>query len=379
MKPEHDTKPGEAGEIILELRQVSKRFGDVTAVDEVSLRIARGEFITFLGPSGSGKTTTLMIVAGFLKASGGGILLDGKPLDPLPPYKRDIGMVFQHYALFPHMTVAQNIAFPLQMRKLPKDEIAGRVKHALDLVGLPDHGMRRPAQLSGGQQQRVALARAMVFNPRVLLMDEPLGALDKKLREQMQIEIMRIHRNIEATILYVTHDQEEALVMSDRIAVFNHGRIVQVDTAEKIYDAPATPFIADFVGESNFLSGRAADIAGGIARLDGVDGVDRESPLRGLCGAGCVSGAPAVMVVRPERINIAPDSSAAPVAENSIAGRVSDIIYLGQARKYIVDTARGVEFSALQQSRVGDAIDMPVGTAVRLSWRAEDAVILKDQ
>lgn len=379
MKPEHDTKPGEAGEIILELRQVSKRFGDVTAVDEVSLRIARGEFITFLGPSGSGKTTTLMIVAGFLKASGGGILLDGKPLDPLPPYKRDIGMVFQHYALFPHMTVAQNIAFPLQMRKLPKDEIAGRVKHALDLVGLPDHGMRRPAQLSGGQQQRVALARAMVFNPRVLLMDEPLGALDKKLREQMQIEIMRIHRNIEATILYVTHDQEEALVMSDRIAVFNHGRIVQVDTAEKIYDAPATPFIADFVGESNFLSGRAADIAGGIARLDGVDGVDRESPLRGLCGAGCVSGAPAVMVVRPERINIAPDSSAAPVAENSIAGRVSDIIYLGQARKYIVDTARGVEFSALQQSRVGDAIDMPVGTAVRLSWRAEDAVILKEQ
>ncbi|MDD9823475.1 MAG: ABC transporter ATP-binding protein [Gammaproteobacteria bacterium] len=376
MKPEHDTKPGEPGEIILELRQVSKRFGDVTAVDEVSLRIARGEFITFLGPSGSGKTTTLMIVAGFLKASGGGILLDGKPLDPLPPYKRDIGMVFQHYALFPHMTVAQNIAFPLQMRKLPKDEIAGRVKHALDLVGLPDHGMRRPAQLSGGQQQRVALARAMVFNPRVLLMDEPLGALDKKLREQMQIEIMRIHRNIEATILYVTHDQEEALVMSDRIAVFNHGRIVQVDTAEKIYDAPATPFIADFVGESNFLSGRAADIAGGIARLDGVDG---ETPLRGVCGAGCVSGAPAVMVVRPERINIAPDSSAAPVAENSIAGRVSDIIYLGQARKYIVDTARGVEFSALQQSRAGDAIDMPVGTAVRLSWRAEDAVILKDQ
>jgi len=379
MKPERDTKPGEPGEIILELRQVSKRFGDVTAVDEVSLRIARGEFITFLGPSGSGKTTTLMIVAGFLKSSGGGILLDGKPLDPLPPYKRDIGMVFQHYALFPHMTVAQNIAFPLQMRKLPKDEIAGRVKHALDLVGLPDHGMRRPAQLSGGQQQRVALARAMVFNPRVLLMDEPLGALDKKLREQMQIEIMRIHRNIEATILYVTHDQEEALVMSDRIAVFNHGRIVQVDTAEKIYDAPATPFIADFVGESNFLSGRAADIAGGIARLDGVDGEDGEAPLRGWCGAGCVSGAPAVMVVRPERINIAPDSSAAPVAENSIAGRVSDIIYLGQARKYIVDTARGVEFSALQQSRAGDAIDMPVGTAVRLSWRAEDAVILKDQ
>jgi len=368
--PEHDSP---AGEIILELRGVSKRFGDVTAVDDVSLIIAKGEFITFLGPSGSGKTTTLMMVAGFLNASDGSIELDSKPLDPLPPYKRDIGMVFQHYALFPHMTVAQNIAFPLRMRKRPKDEIARRVYDALDLVGLPEHGGRRPAQLSGGQQQRVALARAMVFNPRVLLMDEPLGALDKKLREQMQIEIMRIHRNIETTILYVTHDQEEALVMSDRIAVFNHGRIVQVDAAEKIYDAPATPFIADFVGESNFLSGKVADIADGYARLDG------DAPLRGLCGADCVLGASAVMVVRPERIQIAPDTPSAQPAENSVAGKVSDIIYLGQARKYLVDIAPGVEFSVLQQSGAKDAFDMPVGKAVRLSWRAEDAVILKDE
>lgn len=369
MKTEH---PAEPAEIILELRGVSKRFGDVTAVDDVSLRIARGEFITFLGPSGSGKTTTLMIVAGFLGASGGSIYLDGKPLDPLPPYKRDIGMVFQHYALFPHMTVAQNIAFPLQMRKQPKAEIARRVNDALELVGLPEHGDRRPAQLSGGQQQRVALARAMVFNPRVLLMDEPLGALDKKLRQMMQIEIMRIHRNIQATILYVTHDQEEALVMSDRIAVFNHGRIVQVAGAEEIYDAPATPFIADFVGESNFLSGTVTEVAGGCARLD------FETPLRGVCGGHCAAGEAAVMVIRPERIRIAPDLPSAPPAENSIAGKVSDIIYLGQARKYIVGIARGAEFSVLQQARAENASDLPVGAAVRLSWRAEDAVILKD-
>jgi len=213
----------------------------------------------------------------------------------------------------------------------------------------------------------------MVFNPRVLLMDEPLGALDKKLREQMQIEIMRIHRNIQTTILYVTHDQEEALVMSDRIAVFNHGRIVQVDAAETIYDAPATPFIADFVGESNFLSGKVADIADGHARLDGA------RQLRGLCGAGCVLGASAVMVVRPERIQIAPDTPSAQPAENSVAGKVSDIIYLGQARKYLVDIGRGLEFSVLQQSRAADAIDLPVDARVRLSWRAEDALILKDE
>jgi len=370
MKPQNHPEHGEA---ILELRRVSRQFGDVTAVDDVSLKIAKGEFVTFLGPSGSGKTTTLMMVAGFLNASSGSMLLDNKPLDPLPPYKRDIGMVFQHYALFPHMTVAQNIAFPLRMRKRPKDEIARRVKDALGLVGLPDHAGRRPGQLSGGQQQRVALARAMVFNPRVLLMDEPLGALDKKLREQMQIEIMRLHRNIRATILYVTHDQEEALVMSDRIAVFNRGRIVQVDQAEKIYDRPATKFIADFVGESNFLSGAVTEVAGHYARLGD------DAPLRGLRRGDFSPGQRAVMAVRPERIKITLDNAPAQKTENSVGGRVSDIIYLGQARKYIVDIAPDQEFSVVRQARGENALDIPVNAKVRLSWRAEDAVILKDQ
>ena len=212
----------------LELRDLCKSYGDVHAVDHVSLTVAAGEFVTLLGPSGSGKTTTLGMIAGLAKPSSGGILLDGKRLDPLPPYKRDLGVVFQNYALFPHMTVARNVAFPLEMRRLPKSEIAGRVARVLEQVGLDRHGDRYPKQLSGGQQQRVALARAMVFEPRILLMDEPLGALDRKLREQMQVEIMRLHRETGVSVVYVTHDQDEALMMSDRIAVFNHGRIEQI-------------------------------------------------------------------------------------------------------------------------------------------------------
>jgi putative spermidine/putrescine transport system ATP-binding protein len=243
---------------VLELAGVSKRYDSLVAVDDLDLGLRTGEFLTLLGPSGSGKTTTLMMVAGLQQPDAGRITLNGVSVARLPPYRRDIGMVFQSYALFPHMTVRRNIAFPLEMRGLAKAEIARLVDEALALVKLPDHGDRLPRQLSGGQQQRVALARAMVYRPALLLMDEPLGALDKKLREQLQLEIKRVHRERGISVLYVTHDQEEALTMSDRIAVFNRGRIEQIGTPEELYDRPATRFVASFIGDTNFLSGRSS-------------------------------------------------------------------------------------------------------------------------
>ncbi|HUP54329.1 MAG TPA: ATP-binding cassette domain-containing protein, partial [Methylomirabilota bacterium] len=240
----------------LAIRGVRKLFGDFPAVDGIDLEVSRGEFITLLGPSGSGKTTTLRMIAGFVTQDEGSIEIAGQEMRRVPPYRRDVGMVFQNYALFPHMTAAQNVAFPLQMRNVPRSEQTDRVAEALELVKLASFGDRYPRQLSGGQQQRIALARAIVFRPRLLLMDEPLGALDKKLREGLQLEIMRISRQLEATVIYVTHDQEEALVMSDRIAIFDRGRIQQLGTGEDLYERPTSVFVADFVGESNMLRGR---------------------------------------------------------------------------------------------------------------------------
>ena len=237
--------------------------GPVVAVDSVSLDIAPGEFLTLLGPSGSGKTTTLMMLAGFEIPSDGEIYVDDTAIAAIPPYKRNIGMVFQNYALFPHMTVGENIAFPLKMRGLSKSEIARMSKEALELVKLPGYEGRYPRQLSGGQQQRIAVARALVFNPRVLLMDEPLGALDKQLRESLQLEIKSLHDQLGVTIVYVTHDQQEALVMSDRIAVMNNGRIEQIGSPVALYDQPQSRFVASFIGESNFLSGRVLSCDGG--------------------------------------------------------------------------------------------------------------------
>jgi putative spermidine/putrescine transport system ATP-binding protein len=229
---------GGANHADLQIRNLRKTYSNVVAVDDVSLTVHQGEFLTLLGPSGSGKTTTLMMIAGFVEPTGGSIVLGGRSLTRLPPHKRDIGMVFQHYALFPHLTVAANIAFPLEMRGMRKAEVERRVQAALDLVQLPDFGARYPRELSGGQQQRIALARAIVFEPSLLLMDEPLGALDKKLREHMQLEIKKIHHDLGVTVIYVTHDQEEALVMSDRIAVFNHGSIEQLGSPSDLYDRP---------------------------------------------------------------------------------------------------------------------------------------------
>src|SRR6476469_412064 len=275
--------------------------GVARIVDRLDLDIERGEFLTLLGPSGSGKTTTLMMLAGFETPTEGEIRLDGKPLSKLPPYKRSIGMVFQNYALFPHMSVAENIAFPLSVRAISASEIATRVERALDMVQLLGLGARKPAQLSGGQQQRVAVARALVFEPALVLMDEPLGALDKQLREQMQLEVRRLHRRLGVTMIYVTHDQHEALTMSDRIAVFHRGRVQQLDAPEHIYERPANAFVARFIGENNRFDGR----------LEGVEGdrctvrIEADACVEGTLARALPAGSGVCVSLRPERVQIA--------------------------------------------------------------------------
>jgi putative spermidine/putrescine transport system ATP-binding protein len=348
---------------VLELSGVCKRYDALVAVDDLDLSLRTGEFLTLLGPSGSGKTTTLMMVAGLQQPDAGAITLNGAPVADLPPYRRDIGMVFQNYALFPHMTVRRNIAFPLEMRGIGRDEIGRLVDEALELVKLPGLGDRLPRQLSGGQQQRVALARALVYRPALLLMDEPLGALDRKLREQLQLEIKRVHRDRSISVLYVTHDQEEALTMSDRIAVFNHGRIEQIGTPEELYDKPETRFVAGFIGDTNFLSGRAVGVSGdGVCEIDTAAGRIRASTRQPIAAGATVS-----VAVRPERVVLAPTQDDAA----GMAGTVVDVIFLGTARKYVVRLADGSECIALRQ-----VSDRPLdigGSAVRLSWPVERA------
>jgi putative spermidine/putrescine transport system ATP-binding protein len=325
------------------------------AVDTVNLNIAAGEFMTFLGPSGSGKTTTLNMIAGFTHATSGEILLDGASVGDVPPYRRDIGMVFQQYALFPHLTAARNIAFPLERRKVPKAVIAARVAEALKLVRLEGLGDRFPRQLSGGQQQRVAVARAAVFNPRVMLMDEPLGALDKRLRDQLQVEIARLHRELGMTFVYVTHDQEEALALSDRIAVFHEGRIEQVGTAEELYETTATLFVAEFLGESNVFCGtwHAAD-----GLLDGPGYRLPAVPHPGI-------SEPGALVVRPERIQLSPLTSSAGSA-GLLEGKVVEVVYLGQARKLVVRVEAGIDVIAREVA--GRTTAVGVGDPVAISW-----------
>ena len=339
---------------VLALEGVSKRYGAQVAVDALDLTLRSGEFLTLLGPSGSGKTTTLMMVAGLQQPDTGTIRLNGASVADLPPYRRDIGMVFQHYALFPHMTVRRNIGFPLEMRRLPREEIARLVDEALELVRLPGLGNRLPKELSGGQQQRVALARALVYRPALLLMDEPLGALDKKLREQLQLEIKRVHRERGISVLYVTHDQEEALTMSDRIAVFDHGRIQQIGTPEELYDRPTTRFVASFIGDINLVPGRAIYAAGNVCEVETPAGRVRASVRRPIA-----AGAAVVVAVRPERVALAAEGE-------GIAGVVTDVIFVGTARKYAVRLGDGTECFMLRQ--VG-AEPMPGrGGPVRLSW-----------
>jgi putative spermidine/putrescine transport system ATP-binding protein len=357
----------------LVLRGLEKRFGDVLAVNGVDLDVRQGEFVTLLGPSGSGKTTTLRMIAGFTVQSAGTIEVDGNDVGRVPPHKRDVGMVFQNYALFPHMTAGENIAFPLQMRKQSKDEIKRRVNDALGLVKLENYGPRYPRQMSGGQQQRIALARAVVFEPALLLMDEPLGALDKKLREALQLEIMHISRQLGATVVYVTHDQEEALVMSDRIAIFHDGRIEQLGSGEDLYERPVSLFVADFIGESNILHGRYEAGSGG-GWVTGDPWRWRVSETAGA-RAGLASGAPAALVVRPERLRIIARTGDVPEGVNTVEATVTDVLYLGSMRKYELKLPNGQDAGVRQQLGRDDA-DWHPADEVRLAWDVDAGVLV---
>src|SRR5580765_994241 len=301
---------------ILELHRLTKRFGDFAAVDDLSLDIAAGEFLTLLGASGSGKTTTLRMIAGFEPPTEGEILMAGAPIAALPPFKRDINTVFQHYALFPHMSVRDNIAYGLRMRGVPAAQREERVSRSLEMVKLEQLGARSPRQLSGGQQQRVALARALVNRPRVLLLDEPLGALDLKLRKEMQLELKHLQTHLGITFVYVTHDQEEALTMSDRIVLMQQGRIAQVGTPRDLYDRPATRYVADFIGETNLLPGVVVESGAGLVTLR-----VGEATLRGVSEAALAPGAEAWLTVRPEAIDLT-DGTGAAAGQNLVTGTV---------------------------------------------------------
>ncbi|MGX5181249.1 ABC transporter ATP-binding protein [Streptomyces avermitilis] len=328
----------------IRLQGLRKVFGDTAAVTGVDLEISDGEFFSMLGPSGSGKTTVLRMIAGFESPTAGRIELAGQEVTGLAPFERDVHTVFQDYALFPHMTVEQNVAYGLKVRKVPRAERLARARKALADVRLEAFGTRRPSQLSGGQRQRVALARALVGRPRVLLLDEPLGALDLKLREQMQVELKAIQREVGITFVFVTHDQEEALTMSDRIAVFNRGRIEQVGTPAEIYERPATPFVASFVGTSNLLSGESAQR---------------------------IVGAPGTYSIRPEKIRVLGESAHAGDPQYSTAtGTVVEVVYLGDVTRFLVDLDAGGRLTALQQNLETSSADVAAyrGTRVTLQW-----------
>ena len=349
----------------------------VVACEDVDLEVRRGEFVTLLGPSGSGKTTTLRMIAGFTTPSGGSIEIGGRDMTRVPPYRRNVGMVFQNYALFPHMTAAQNIGFPLQMRGVPRQEASSRVGNALRLVKLEGLGDRYPRALSGGQQQRIALARAVVFEPHVLLMDEPLGALDRKLREALQVEIMQVSRQIGATVLYVTHDQEEALVMSDRIAIFNNGRIEQLGSGEDLYDRPTSLFVADFIGESNILRGRYEQDGNGsgVVRRDSWSWrVGRDAAERAALSAG----AAAALVVRPEQTRILGPSEHAPPGSNAVDGTVDEVLYLGSDRKYGLTLVGRPARRRPRTARSRRRTPGERGDEVRLAWAVDDGILVAD-
>jgi putative spermidine/putrescine transport system ATP-binding protein len=356
---------GEAGSRpALRLVQLTKRYGDVVAVDGVSLEVREGEFITLLGPSGSGKTTILMMVAGLIPATDGEIWLGSHLATFVPPHERDIGVVFQNYALFPHMTVADNIAFPLKMRKLGRTETRERVARALEMVQLPNVGHRYPRQLSGGQQQRIALARALVFNPSIVLMDEPLGALDKKLRQHMQLEIKHLHEQLGITAIYVTHDQEEALTMSDRVALMHEGRIAQLGPSIELYERPASEFVADFIGESNILAGRAVE----RTRLELADGLSATVPDEAVLRPG----QPVRLVLRPEKIHLAEDGDH---FDNLWEGVIDEVIYVGDTTKYRARVGQDTVLTVRRQNVRREA-GLPIGRSVRLGWYAADSVVL---
>lgn len=354
----------------LDIVGVTKRYSEVTAVDNVSLSIAPGEFVTFLGPSGSGKTTTLNMVAGFTSVTSGEISVNGKPLSHVPPHKRNLGMVFQHYALFPHMTVFENVAFPLRRRRVSKADVQARVKVALDQVKLQDFAHRYPAQLSGGQQQRVALARAIVFSPPVLLMDEPLGALDRKLRDELQLELRHLHKQLGLTFVFVTHDQEEALTLSDRVAVFNEGRIEQIGSPEQLYDRPRSRFVARFIGESNLIDGK---IARGGTLLDDSQG-GQQFAVESAVGS---AGRTATLLIRPDRIRVMPVGAKIESAQNRLNGKVMHSIFLGVSHRMMIQGEDGRTY-VVRRSVADSTTAVAEGQDVVLSWNVRDSLVLSE-
>lgn len=339
--------------------------GESLVVKDLNLKIGRGEFLTMLGPSGSGKTTCLMMLAGFETATSGEILLGGRPINNIPPHKRGIGMVFQNYALFPHMTIGENLAFPLQVRKIPKAEAGEKVKRALDMVQMGAFAGRRPAQLSGGQQQRIALARALVFEPELVLMDEPLGALDKQLREHMQFEIKHLHERLGVTVVYVTHDQGEALTMSDRVAVFNDGKIQQLAPPEALYERPENSFVARFIGENNTLPGVVETLSKGrcTVRLDSGDVIDAHPVNVNKPGERTT------VSIRPERIEIKADRLPSDV--HMIEAEVLEFIYMGDIFRTRLRVAGNDNFVMKSRNAVGQQKLKP-GERINIGWIPQD-------
>jgi len=347
-----------SGGLGVAISDVWRRYGAVTAVGGVSLDVGAGEFVSLLGPSGSGKTTLLMMLAGFEDPDSGSIAVGDRDVTHVAPNKRDVAMVFQRYALFPHMTVAENIGFPLRMRRVGRAERDKRIRHVLELVKLDGYEARKPAELSGGQQQRVALARAIVFDPPVILMDEPLGALDKKLRQHMQIELKQLQQRLGATVIYVTHDQEEALHMSDRVAVMNHGKLLQVGPPRALYDRPIDAFVADFLGEMNFLDGTITTLDGGTCAVD-VAGT-RVGALR---PEDAEPGTPVRVAIRPERVVL---------RDGPLRGRVVQVVFNGASTIMLVETTGGAMLKAEVNPRSDMAVLKP-GDEVSLGWAAADA------
>jgi spermidine/putrescine transport system ATP-binding protein len=377
--------PGAAGDpaehpLSVVLTDVVKDFptpggGAFRAVDHVCLAIREGEFFALLGPSGCGKSTTLRMLAGFEQPTAGRIEIEGVPMVGVPPYGRPVNMVFQSYALFPHLTVAQNLAFGLEMKHVPRPEIARRVEAALELVRLPGMGPRRPGQLSGGQQQRIALARALINEPEVLLLDEPLGALDLKLRKEMQLELKHLQQRVGITFVYVTHDQEEALTMSDRIAVMDQGRVLQVGAPTVIYERPNCRFVADFIGEANFLDGRVVEAAGGLATVAVAGGA---MAVRGLAQAPVLAGQAVTVAVRPEKLRLSPERPAE--SANAFPAVVDEVTYIGSDTRVVIRLGEADLVLSAWDTNDFSTLDpnyyYTPGEAVWVSWPPENALVL---
>ncbi|WP_394616219.1 ABC transporter ATP-binding protein [Lentzea sp. JNUCC 0626] len=370
--PAEASSPDTFAPVEIGLHGVRKRFSDQVAVDGISLNVHEGEFFSVLGPSGCGKTTVLRMIAGFVDPDEGRIELDGNDMVGVPPYRRDVNTVFQSYALFPHMSVWDNVAYGLKRKKVRGDELKKRVGEHLELVRLSQFAKRRPTQLSGGQQQRVAIARALAAGPQLLLLDEPLGALDAKLRKELQIELMRIQREVGTTFLYVTHDQEEALVLSHRIAVMNAGKIEQVGYPEDVYERPATRFVAGFIGTSNILDAEVSGVDGGLVSLKASGATN----LRAKFSGSVAHGKKVAATVRPEKVHLFNETAEPPTGWCVLQGVVQDVVYTGVSTQFVVETPGGVLSAFVQNAQRIDDAGAP-GQTVRMAWDPEFTVLLE--